>query len=259
MLSGSSKTHQAFFASAANEVTGGINKKYYGFREYFSLKETNKQLADENARLRNLLKADFTAPDSTSIVQVDSLVKDSLNRYRKFTFLPAKVVGNTITSNTNYIMLERGSKQGVTKDMSVISPQGIVGVVVEVSDNYSKVMSLLHKFSKVSAMLQKGNTSGDVEWDGNDPHYITMRKVSKGAKVAIGDTVVTSTYSANFPSNIMVGTVVEIKPDPAASFYNLKLKTATNFFNLQYAYLVQNIRFAEQNELAKKKDTKINE
>jgi rod shape-determining protein MreC len=259
MLSGSSKTHQAFFASTANEVTGSINKKYYGFREYFSLRETNKQLAIENAMLRNQLKANFDVPDTSSIVQIDSLVTDSLNRYRKFTFLPAKVVGNTVTSNTNYIMLERGSKQGVTKDMSVIAPQGIVGVVVEVSENYSKVMSLLHKFSKVSAMLKNGNTSGDVEWDGNDPHFVTMRKVSKGAKVAIGDTVLTSTYSANFPSNIMVGTVAEIKPDPAASFYNLKVKTATNFFNLQYVYLVQNIRFTEQNELAKKKDTKINE
>jgi rod shape-determining protein MreC len=259
MLSGSSKTHQAFFASTANEVTGKINKKYYGFIEYFSLKETNKQLAEENARLKNLLRNDFQSPDSTTVTFIDTLIRDSLNRFRKYTYLPAKVVGNTVTSNTNYLMLERGSKQGVVKDMSVVSPQGIVGVVVEVSDNYCKVMSLLHRNSRVSAMLKKNNSSGDVEWDGSDPHFVTMKKVSKGGAVVVGDTVVTSSYSSNFPSNVMIGRVTEVKPDPASSFNNLKVKTSTNFFNIQYVYLVQNSRFEEQKQLTLKKDTKNNE
>ena len=143
--------------------------------------------------------------------------------------------------------------------MSVVSPQGIVGVVVEVSDNYCKVMSVLHRNSKVSAMLKKGGTSGDIEWDGLDPHFVTMKKVSKSSAVAKGDTVLTSNYSAKFPGNIMVGTVVDVKQDPGTSFFNLKIKTATDFFSIQYVYLVQNVRYEEQTILEKKKDTKINE
>ncbi|MCA6450099.1 MAG: rod shape-determining protein MreC [Chitinophagaceae bacterium] len=249
MLSNSSKTHQSFFASAANEVTGNINKRYSGFRDYFSLKETNRLLAEENARLRNMLQSNFSAPDQSRQVFVDTLVKDTLGRSRKFTWLPAKVVGNSYTLQNNFITIERGSDQGVTKGMAAVSSTGIVGVVVETSANFSKIMSLIHRNSKVSAMLKKDESAGSIEWDGTDPGYLTLRNVTKGAKVAKGDTVVTSNYSANFPSKLMIGTVAEISSESSSNFYNLKIKTATNFFSLQYVYLVANVRYAEQVQL----------
>ncbi len=256
LLSNSSKTHQAFFAAYANEVTGKVDHQYNNWVEYFSLKKVNKQLADENARLRNLIATDLLTADTSKKISIDSTLKDTLNRVRKYTYLPAKVVGNSLYLKANYLQLERGSLQGVIKGMSVVSPQGIVGVVVEVSDNYSKVMSLLHSNTRVSAMMQKSKSSGDIEWDGTDPHFVTMKKVSKSAAVAKGDTIVTSAYSANFPSNILVGTVVDIKPDPSSSFNNIKVKVATDFFSLQYVYLVENIRYVEQTTLANKKDNK---
>jgi len=258
MLSRYSKTHEAFFGAAANEITGRINAKYNNFSSYFTLQQTNKQLAEENARLRNLLRADFEAPDSSKKIVIDSLTKDSLYHYRKFTFLPAKVVGNTVTSQTNYLTLERGSKQGVNKGMAVIGPQGIVGVVVNVSENFSMVMSLLHRNSKVSAMLKRDNTFGSIEWDGRNPSYLTLKNISKGAKVNKGDTVLTSTYSANFPPELMIGTVAGISNDPATNFYTLKVKTATDFFKIQYVYVVENVRYNEQTKLENTK-LKLNE
>jgi len=252
MLSKSSKTHQAFFAAAANEVTGNINKRYSSVSEYFSLKKINKQLNDENARLRNLLKSNFEVSDTSYLLNIQSHISDSLNKLRKYTFLPARVVGNTVSSNTNYLEIERGSKQGVEKGMSVISPQGVVGIVVEVSDNYCRAMSLLHRNMRISSMLKKNNSMGDVEWDGTDPHFVTMRKVSKSANVAVGDTVVTSSYSSNFPSNIMIGTVVKIKPEIATSFNNLIVRTATDFFSIQYVYIIKNAQYKEQENLLNK-------
>ncbi|MEN9686904.1 MAG: hypothetical protein RLZZ28_2690, partial [Bacteroidota bacterium] len=216
MLSSASKTHEAFFSSAANEITGGINKRYNGFREYFSLKETNRMLAAENLRLRNMLAGNFIIPDSSKKHVVDSLVKDSSGRYRKFTWLPAEVVGNSYSSQTNYLHVERGTNQGVSKGMAAISSEGIVGVVVETSPNFSKIMSLLHRNSKVSAMLKKDKSTGSLEWDGADPTYLILRNVTKGAKVAKGDTVLTSTYSANFPSGLMIGTVAEISAESSS-------------------------------------------
>ena len=249
MLSNSSKTHQAFFASAANEVTGSIDKRYSGFREYFSLKEINAQLAAENARLRNQLATNFVAPETGIIRYTDTLSRDTLGRSRKFTWLPARVVGNSYTLQTNYIMIERGSEQGVHKGMAVMGPSGIVGVVVETSSNYSKIMSLLHRNSKVSAMLKRDNNTGSIEWDGTDPGFLTLRNVTKGALVKKGDTVLTSLYSANFPSRLMIGTVAEISSESASNFYTLKVKTATNFFSLQYVYLIENARYTEQTQL----------
>jgi len=249
LLTTSSKTHETFFGSIANEVTGKINSKFSNLRSYFTLQETNRLLVEENTRLRNELPKNILLTDSSRIIFKDSTVKDTLGRSRKYIFLPAKVIGNSYTLQNNYIMLERGALQGIKKGMSVISQTGIVGVVVETSDNISKVMSLLHRNSKVSAMLKKDNSAGSIEWDGEDPSYLILRNVSKSAKVIKGDSVVSSTYSSNFPSHLFIGTVAAIKADPSSNFYTLKVKTATNFFTIQFVNVIENIRYAEQVQL----------
>jgi rod shape-determining protein MreC len=251
MLTQASTSHQTFFSSKMNDATSKINERYYNMRGYFFLRETNEKLAKENARLLNLLGSNIAAPDSSILIVTDSVYKDSLSKYRKYNWLPSKVIGNTVSLQTNFIILERGSLQGVKKGMAAISPEGIVGVVVEVSKNTSKVMSLLHRNSRVSAMLKKDNNAGSIEWDGASPYFLLLRNVSKSAKVVKGDTVVTSTYSANFPPNQIVGRVAEINADPSSNFYTLKIRTAANFFTLQYVYLVENLRYQEQFDLEK--------
>ncbi len=246
LLSSSSKTHETFFAGAANEVTGKINSRYSNLRSYFFLQETNRILALENATLRNALPANFQIPDSRFLNVADSILKDSLGRIRKYTFLPAKVIGNTYVLQNNYLMLERGSLQGIKKGMSVIGPSGIIGVVVETTDNISKVMSLLHRSSKVSAMLKKDNSAGSIEWDGADPSYLILKNVSKSAKIIKGDSVLTSNYSANFPSHLLIGTVASIMADPSSNFYTIKIKTATNFYTIQFVDVIENARYNEQ-------------
>ena len=251
MLTQASTSHQTFFSSKMNDATTKINERYYNMRGYFFLRETNEKLAQENARLLNLLGSNIAAPDSSIRIVTDSVYKDSLNKFRKYNWLPAKVIGNTVSLQANFFTLERGSIQGVKKGMAAICPEGIVGVVIEGSDNTSKVMSLLHRNSRVSAMLKKDNNAGSIEWDGASPYFLLLRNVSKSAKVLKGDTVVTSTYSANFPPNQIVGRVAEINADPSSNFYTLKIRTAANFFTLQYVYLVENLRYQEQFDLEK--------
>ncbi|MFZ9170752.1 MAG: rod shape-determining protein MreC [Sediminibacterium sp.] len=249
MLTTSSISHQTFFSAKMSDATSEINEHYYNMRGYFFLRETNQKLALENARLLNLLRSNISVPDSSIQIVTDSVYKDSLNTYRKYSWFPARVIGNTVSLQTNFLTLERGRLQGVKKGMAAICPEGIVGVVVEVSDNTSKVMSLLHRNSRVSAMLKKDNNAGSIEWDGASPYYLLLRNVSKGAKVVKGDTVVTSTYSANFPPYQIVGRVAEIDADPSSNFYTLKIKTAVNFFTVQFVYLVENLRYQEQFDL----------
>ncbi len=258
MLTKSSKTHEAFFTNTTTEIVGKVDKQYAGIHSYFHLKEINQQLSEENTRLSNELKENFAYPDSLKKIIIDTTTTDSLHRHRKFIYLPAMVVGNTVTLQNNYLILERGSKQGVKKGMAVVSPQGIVGVVLDLSENYCRVMSLLHRNSKVSAMLKRDNNFGSIEWDGKDPSYLTLKNISKAAKVMKGDTVVTSTYSANFPPNVMIGTVETISSEPSSNFYTLKIKTATNFYTIQYVNIIANVRFIEQNLLENTKP-KVNE
>ena len=110
-------------------------------------------------------------------------------------------------------------------------------------------MSLLHRNSKVSVMLKKGDITGSIEWDGQDPRFLTMKNIPKSTRVLKGDSVITSRYSANFPSNIMVGTVEEISKDPGSNFFIIKIRTATNFYNLEYVNLVENVQLDEQRRL----------
>lgn len=114
--------------------------------------------------------------------------------------------------------------------MAAISPDGsIVGVVVEVNENYSTIMSLLHRNSKVSAMLKRDKIAGSIEWDGADPNILVLKNISKSAAPKVGDTVITSPYSSNFPAQLMVGRVTTVIQDPASNFLTLNVKAGTNF------------------------------
>lgn len=240
------KTYEAVFANNANEITGAFDKKYNDVQSYFSLKKQNEELQKQNAQLLGLLGISREAPDTSVTIKIDSLLRDTLGRVQRFRFLPAKVVNNSVSEENNYITLYRGSKQGVKKDMGVTGPDGIVGHVILVSDNYCRVMSLLNHNSKVSAMLKNGYYTGIVDWDGEDPSYVTLHNISTSSKVKTGDTVVTSNYSGNFPPGLMIGRVAQIESDPSTNFYTIKLKTATNFYALQYAYLIDNMMWQEQ-------------
>jgi rod shape-determining protein MreC len=247
MLSSYSKSHETFFGNWNNAVAGNVNSYYNEWAYFFDLKATNAKLVAENVALRNELARNFVPYDTSVKSGTLILRKDSLEKIRKFFYYPAKVVGNSFTLQKNYITIERGTLEGVKKDMAAISPDGsIVGVVVVVGDHYSKIMSLLHRNSKVSALLKRDKVAGSIEWDGSDPNILTLKNISKSAAPKIGDTVLTSPYSSNFPAQLMIGKVTKVIQDPSSNFLTLSVQSATNFFTLEYIYLVENKRMADQ-------------
>jgi rod shape-determining protein MreC len=253
MLSSHSKSHQTFFGNWNNTVAGTVNSYYNEWAYFFDLKATNAKLVAENVALRNELAQNFVPFDTSVKSGTLILRKDSLEKIRKFFYYPAKVVGNSFTLQKNYITIERGALQGVKKDMAVISPDGsIVGVVVEVNENYSKIMSLLHRNSKVSAMLKRDRIAGSIEWDGKSPDILLLKNISKSASPKIGDTVLTSPYSSSFPAQLMIGRVTSVIKDPSSNFLTLNIKSATNFYNLEFVYLIQNKRMEAQADIEQK-------
>ncbi|MET0243005.1 MAG: rod shape-determining protein MreC [Flavitalea sp.] len=241
--------HEAAFMGVANELTGVVGSRYNNVEYYFKLKRTNDSLVRENANLRNALATNFDNPDTTSKIITDSVPYDTTGRIRKYIWRPAKVVANTVSLQNNYLTIERGSNQGIHKDMGVVSSTGIVGTVVDVSANYAVVMSLLHRQSRVSAKMKKSGERGIVQWDGENPFFLTMINVPKSEPVVKGDTVVTSQYSYLFPQGLMVGTVAAIVEDKTSNFYTLKLKPATNFFSIEYVTVAENLLKEEQKKL----------
>jgi rod shape-determining protein MreC len=251
MLFRYNKFHQAAYMNAASEVTGKFYVRYNNVETYFSLKQENERLRQQNADLLNKLRMDFSAPDSGIQVLTDTFKVDSLEQYRKFLYLPAKVIGNSVDGQNNYVTLHRGSKQGVGVNMAVVGPEGVIGKVVSVSPNMSVAMSLLHRKNNVVAVLKKGGGFGEVTWDGRDPHFVSMSNVPRTVKVQKGDTVITSSYSDIFPPGKVVGYVAEVKEEKSTSMYVLKLRTATDFFSVQHAFVVKNLQKAEMDSLMK--------
>jgi rod shape-determining protein MreC len=244
------KTHEAVFANVAGEVTGKMGKQYNNVEYYFRLKETNKQLEAENARLRNELLSSFEGPDTVRQKKLDSLLVDSTYKVRVFTYLPAKVVNNSVNEENNYITLYRGRKQGIHTDMAVVGPDGVVGRVIMVSDNYCRVMSMLNHKSSISAMLKKGSyNNGIVDWDGKDASFVILKNIPKTAKIQKGDTVLTSNLSGIFPPNLMIGRIEDFDIEPSASTWTVRVRTATNFYTMQYAYIIDNANWNEQKQL----------
>lgn len=233
----------------ALEITGGLNQRYNTVSYYFQLKKTNEALIKENERLNQLLKGNFEGPDSGKRYMVDLAKKDSLQKNLKYVYREAKVVDNTVNSQANFLTIHRGSGQQIRPTMGVIGSEGIVGIVVNVSENYASVMSVLNRQFHVVAKLKNGGERGVVEWDGLNPSYITLKDIPKSARVKIGDSVVTSETSEKYPPDIMVGTVNEIIDDKSSNFYILRLKTATNFFTIEYVYVTQNTQYDEQKRL----------
>ena len=242
------KFHEAAFLTVATEVTGGFNKKYNNVEYYFQLKKTNDSLAKDNVRLHQLLKENYEAPGNDRKLVADTFKIDSLKKIQKFYYMDAKVVGSTTALQTNYITIHRGSAQNVRPNMTVISSQGVVGTVINVSPNYSTVMSLLHRLFKVVVKLKNNNDRGIIEWDGLSPLFVTLKDIPKSVKVTKGDTVLTSPTSS-FPPDEMVGTVYEIVDDKTSNFYTLKIRPSTNFFNLEYVYVIDNLQYDEQKKL----------
>ena len=246
-------SYNAVYINVASSFTGFFDKKYNDVEYYFQLKKTNKQLAEENAMLKNVIMMSIEKNGDTSSSKlksrIDSIYRDSSGRNIKYMFTEAKVVNNSVYSENNYITIQKGSKDGVTTDMAVIGPKGIVGHIVSVSKNYSVAMSLLNHNSRVSVMLKGKPFIGIVDWDGVNPTEILLHNVPKNIKINKGDSVITSNLSESFPPGLMVGRADRIRLDAASNLMDVVLKTSTDFSNLQYVYLIKNFYFTEQKGL----------
>jgi rod shape-determining protein MreC len=144
--------------------------------------------------------------------------------------------------------------------MAVISSDGsVAGQIVNVSDNFSQAMSLLHIQSRVNAMMKKSRINGRVEWDGKNPQFLLLKDIPKSEPVSKGDTVLSGIYSYNFPPGWMIGTVADIVDDKSTNFYVLRIKPAANFQNLQQVFVIENLQRDEQINLDKATQKKIDE
>ncbi len=211
-------------------IFGGraLEKRQMAF-DYFSLYETADSLAHVvdslQARLSNARQMQVPVRDTFFLVNYDSLSKtDSVRRKTvrpQYGFITAKAIKNSISGANNWVIINRGTHDGIQPDMAVVSPAGIVGIVRHVSSNFSLVMSVLHQQAKISVSLpNQKNAFGSLTWEGGNPSQMTLRYIPQHFVVKENEPVVTSGYSLMFPQGHPVGTVIGVpKADPENPYF----------------------------------------
>lgn len=220
------------------QVSGYIYTKVDGAREYFSLREVNQQLADENLELRNKLERFSLQMDS-------STVESELKLPYRYFYVPSRIVHNSVYKQYNYITLDRGKKQGVFRDMGVISDQGLVGIVLESSNHFATVIPVINRDFRLSVKIKSNNYAGILQWDGASPRYALLTEIPFHVSLLENDTILTSGFSAIFPEGIAVGTIESFSLD-RGNFYDIRIRLSTDFQSLFHVNVIRNYRQEEQ-------------
>lgn len=228
---------------AGNAVAGRCYGTISVIGDYFGLRKENERLAAENAELRAQLESSYISYNLREFVHEDTVYK------LRYSYTEARVVKNSWNQNNNYIMINKGRLQGVRLDQAVISPQGIVGVVVNTTDNFATVMPVLHSNSRNSVKITRINTNGSLVWRGGDFRYATLIDIPTTYELHSGDTIVTSGMASDFPEGVMVGFVEEAMTERGSGFYTIKVELATEFNKLDHVYIIDNRFKAEQDSL----------
>lgn len=231
----------AHFFNSANSFVARVNGFSQGAREYFSLREINRMLAEENTNLRKSLEQQKQGLDNQ--YGADSAI------IKRFDFVSAKVVNNSTDRFTNFITINKGKNDGLKSGMAVISPQGVVGKVKMTSQHFSVVSSILNIDIMVSGVMKRTGYFGTIQWDGTDPDYINFNFIPRHVEPIVGDSIITSGYSGIFPEGILIGTISNIERTQEAPFYDLKVKLAQDFRKLTYVSVVKSNLLPELDSL----------
>ena len=220
--------------SSANVVTGYIASISGSVTSYLNLRDINKELLERNGQLE-LQMLDLQD-------QLDALIADTV----RYSFVVADVVNNSVTHLSNYITVNKGKLDGIMPDMGVVSERGVVGIVSTVSDHFSVIIPLLNPKFRLSCKVLGSSYFGSLSWNGRNTLYANLDELPRHVEFQKGDTIVTSGYSAVFPSGIIVGTVADFEKQHDDNFYSLQVELATDFQALNNVRIIKNFRQTEQ-------------
>ncbi len=234
--------------TSSNAVVGKLYEWNSTVEAFFSLTKVNAELTQRNAYLERQVQQ---LADSLESVTGDSAKarQEQLAMLADYKLIPAKVVDNSVDKYDNLITIDRGSADGVRKDMGVVSGTGVVGVVYLAAEHYSIVIPALNTRSNISCTIQGRGYFGYLRWHGATPSLAYVEDVPRHAHFKLGDNVVTSGYSAVFPSGVMVGKILHVFNSADGLSYRVQVKLATDFAKLRDVCVIDNAPMQERLQL----------
>lgn len=236
--------------SSANAVTGKVYEWDSAVESFFSLSGVNSQLTQRNAFLEQQVRmlddsiARLTRSQETAVTRLSSMVP-----FQGCRLIPAKVVANMVNRYDNLITIDKGSADGVKRDMGVVCGMGVVGIVYLVSEHYSIVIPALNSHSNISCTIQRRGYFGYLRWRGGSSQLAYLEDVPRHAHFKLGDNVVTSGYSSVFPPGVMVGKVLHVFNSADGLSYRVQVKLSTDFARLRDVCLVDDSALQERIDL----------
>lgn len=239
---------QSVCFTSANQVAGKVYEISGGILSYFHLKTVNEDLLDRNLWLEqrvSLLEKTLheRGIDSARLYSLEQAAMDSLRIFK------ANVIKNSLNRADNYITLDKGAREGIRPEMGVIDANGVVGIVYKTSAHYALVIPLLNSKSSISCKILGSDYFGYMKWEGGDSRFAYLKDLPRHAEFNLGDTVVTSGYSAVFPEGVMVGTVDDMQDSHDGLSYLLKVKLATDFGKVSEVRIIARSGQSEEKEL----------
>ena len=236
--------------SSANAVTGKVYEWDSAVESFFSLSGVNSQLTQRNAFLEQQVRmlddsiARLTRSQEAAVTRLSHMVP-----FQGCRLIPAKVVANMVNRYDNLITIDKGSADGVKRDMGVVCGMGVVGIVYLVSEHYSIVIPALNSHSNISCTIQRRGYFGYLRWRGGSSQLAYLEDVPRHAHFKLGDNVVTSGYSSVFPPGVMVGKVLHVFNSADGLSYRVQVKLSTDFARLRDVCLVDDSALQERIDL----------
>ncbi|ERI64887.1 MAG: rod shape-determining protein MreC [Capnocytophaga sp.] len=223
------------FLYVATGVVGDVYLLRTGVVQYFSLKQQNEQLAQENKQLHEQLLKERAQ-------KLEELAKDPILLYapEQYKVYRAEVIKNSYQLSKNYLIINKGQRDSIREDMGVVSPGGIVGIIDKTTTDYASVQSVLNTLSKISATHKKSGYYGTLSWDGKDPNVVQLTDIPSLATISPGDSIVTAGHSSIFPKGIPVGKVLSVNANTRDNSLLSQVKLFTNMQQLQHVYIIKN-------------------
>ena len=234
--------------NSANVVNGKLLELTSSIETFFSMSKANEQLTLRNFYLeRQVGQLRRLYTEATG----DTLIPDArhMELLEKYKLVPAKVVGSTLDRQDNLMTIDKGSADGITPDMGVVSGLGVVGVTFLVGDHYSVVMPVINTKTRISCVIRGRGYFGYLKWDGKQSGIAYLEDVPRHARFKKGDWVETNGYSSIFPPGVMVGKIVQTYNSRDGLSYKLKVQLATDFGNLRDVSIITDKELIERARL----------
>lgn len=246
MLSHNSQIQRLWIARISHGFMASTWGATQSVSNYFSLKKQNDALALENDRLQRLVRRYESALSAK-----DSLMRPQMDD--GFNYIPATIIKSSTNSQHNYLIIDKGSDDGVIRNSGIITSQGVIGIIDAVSAHYSYAISFLNTELFISARLGNSGAVGPLAWDGISSDGAILKEIPLQFKFAPGDTVYTSGYSTIFPPDIPIGVAGESKIINGAT-NEIKVKLFQDHKALKYVTIVSNTRSEEIEAIEKQEE-----